>query len=158
MPHPLCTSPKIDLHKVFETAKLASDWQANFGLDILNEFHGSSHIKLHRCRVCGLRFFKRDEVAGPPAIYDGLSKIDWYYLPRKWEHAAVFEDLAGCENGIEIGCGFGSFVQSVIGERKIAFEGCEQSARPNGPLKRLFEGGHDKNSSFAEHFKSDGDN
>jgi len=33
--------------------------------------------------------------------------------------------MDGARNGLEVGCGFGSFVARVIAEKKIPFEGCE---------------------------------
>lgn len=71
-------------------------------------------------------------------MYVALEKQEQYYLPRKWEHDMALADMDGSHNGIEIGAGFGSFVERVKKEKGIPFDGCEQNpsaiqvARSNG--------------------------
>ena len=97
-------------------------------MDVSAEFQGQKNFRLLKCADCQLQFFQPASLAGSPSLYQRLEKFDWYYMRQKWEHRVALEDLNGCENGIEIGCGFGEFVAQVIKEKPgLSFEGCEQN-------------------------------
>ena len=124
---PLCASSKTSLKDSLEVSRIVSRWQQDFGIDVRSEFGSVSVIEFHACANCALIFFKPDSLTGSPRLYEALEKIDWYYLPKKWEHDAALQDMRDSQNGIEIGCGFGAFVSRVIAEKNIPFEGCEQN-------------------------------
>jgi SAM-dependent methyltransferase len=125
---PLCGGSASSLEKTFEVSQIVDEWKRSLAIDVSGEFHGLSQFDLLRCGKCTLGFFQPDSVAGSPSLYENLEKFDWYYMKRKWEHDAALEDLGNCENGIEVGCGFGDFVARVKEEIDIPFEGCEQNA------------------------------
>jgi SAM-dependent methyltransferase len=110
----------------------------DFKIDVRSEFGEVSTIELNKCNDCVIQFFKPDSLAGSPQMYVALEKQEQYYLPRKWEHDMALADMDGSRNGIEIGAGFGSFVERVKKEKGIPFDGCEQNpsaiqvARSNG--------------------------
>jgi SAM-dependent methyltransferase len=124
---PLCNGSKTVLRESLQILPIVTKWKQEFGIDMHGEIGEVSAIEVYECREYTLRFFKPDSLAGSPALYEELEKIEWYYLPRKWEHDVALRDLNGSSNGIEIGCGFGAFVARVIAEKKIPFEGCEQN-------------------------------
>lgn len=103
------------------------EWIKGFGINIQQEMSDVSQFRLYRCAACTLGFFKPENIAGSPALYEALQKFDWYYMPRKWEHDRALLDMQGCRKGMEIGCGAGDFVKRVLEDKKIAFEGCEQN-------------------------------
>jgi SAM-dependent methyltransferase len=125
---PICRLNNSELLRELKTDRLISEWNAKFGIDVREELQGSSVIQLHECRICLLRYFLPSTLAGPPRIYEALEKFEWYYMQDKWEHGVALEDLDDCENGVEVGCGFGDFVARAGTVKQIAFEGCEQNA------------------------------
>jgi SAM-dependent methyltransferase len=124
---PLCTSAFSVLKQTLGVDRVLRRWTEFLGLDVSDEFHGISQLDLRECKDCKLQFFHPNSLAGSPALYGKLEKFHWYYMPRKWEHDVALRDLAGCKNGVELGCGFGDFVARVIQETDISFEGSEQS-------------------------------
>lgn len=110
-----------------EVAQIKSRWMRDLGIDVGGEFGELSIIELHRCVDCAIQFFKPDSVAGSPEIYMALEQRAEYYLPCKWEHEMALRDIGDSRNGVEIGCGFGSFVERVRKEKGIPFYGCEQN-------------------------------
>lgn len=124
---PLCGSLSTYLDQTLEVSKIVDEWMRQMKMDVSGEFHGILQIELLRCSNCSLRFFQPASVAGSPALYERLGKLDWYYMQSKWEHDVAMEDLKECKNGIEVGCAFGDFVARVARERGIPFEGCEQN-------------------------------
>jgi len=135
---PLCRKSDTFSARSIEIESVLRQWKQLLEMDVSEELKGISQLELRVCRNCLIQFFLPYSVAGSPALYGKLEKFSWYYMPRKWEHDAALEDLQGCANGIEVGCGFGDFVARVIKEKQIPFEGCEQNpsavetARKNG--------------------------
>jgi SAM-dependent methyltransferase len=124
---PLCGSSNTEGIETIRVAPLVDKWQKSFKIDVNSEFGELQRFDLRKCADCCLRFFSPDSLAGSPSLYGQLAEFDWYYMKRKWEHDVALEDLDGCKNGIEIGCGFGDFVVRVVREMAIPFEGCEQN-------------------------------
>jgi SAM-dependent methyltransferase len=124
---PLCKSLDTKAIDTIGVEPLVAEWRGALQIDVRAEFHDLKQIELWRCSDCCLSFFVPDSLAGSSVIYEKLGKFDWYYMPRKWEHEVALEDLNGCKNGIEIGCGFGDFVARASREKSIPFEGCEQN-------------------------------
>lgn len=124
---PLCQHSESTVQDTFEVANLSREWIKGFGINIRQETSNVSHFSLYRCSACTLGFFRPESIAGSPALYEALQKLDWYYMPHKWEHDMAFRDMQGCRNGLEIGCGLGDFVRNVLEGKKMAFEGCEQN-------------------------------
>lgn len=136
---PLCGGSRCVQKDKFDSGKIILAWQQAFQMDVSSGFRGVAEFHLFLCAECRLQFFEPASLAGPPSLYESLEKFDWYYMREKWEHRIAREDLLGCENGIEVGCGFGEFVARVGQENpEIAFEGIEQNpsavatARNNG--------------------------
>jgi 2-polyprenyl-3-methyl-5-hydroxy-6-metoxy-1,4-benzoquinol methylase len=125
---PLCGNANPITKQEFNSDRITQAWQQAFQMDVSAEFHGIAEFRLLECRDCKLQFFEPSSLAGSPALYESLEKFEWYYMREKWEHGVALEDLAGCKNGVEIGCGFGEFVARVIREKPgIIFEGYEQN-------------------------------
>jgi 2-polyprenyl-3-methyl-5-hydroxy-6-metoxy-1,4-benzoquinol methylase len=125
---PLCGSANPVTKHEFKSDRIIDAWQRVFQMQISAEFHGITQFQLLECTVCKLQFFEPRSLAGSPALYEGLEKFEWYYMPDKWEHRVALEDLEGCKNGIEVGCGFGEFVARVGREKPATvFEGFEQN-------------------------------
>jgi SAM-dependent methyltransferase len=136
---PLCGSTKSIHKESFKSAAIIEAWWRAFQIEASAEFRGVTEFSLLECAECRLQFFEPASLAGSPSLYEKLEKFDWYYMREKWEHRVAMADLDGCENGIEVGCGFGDFVARVGKEKSgIAFEGIEQNpsavtaARNNG--------------------------
>jgi SAM-dependent methyltransferase len=135
---PLCGANKSVLQRSLQSERIISSWMREYGIDVRSELGKVAVVEFYRCGDCALGFFEPNSIAGSPSLYEKLEKIQWYYLPRKWEHDVALRDMNGARNGIEIGCGFGHFVARVQAELRIPFEGCEQNysavkvARSNG--------------------------
>jgi SAM-dependent methyltransferase len=125
---PLCGSLNAKTKQSFTSRLIIDEWQRTFQVDVSRDFDGVSQFELLECDACRLQFFVPFSLAGPPSLYAQLEKFDWYYMSEKWEHGVAMQDLEGCRNGLEVGCGFGDFVARVKKEKPgIAFEGCEQN-------------------------------
>ena len=111
---PLTASSDITLLKTIEVNQLINDWNHSFNIDIASQFHGCKEINLYECKQTKLRFFFPFDIAGSEKLYEQLQKFDGFYMPEKWEHKVALKDLSTCNNVLEIGCGFGSFIESAL--------------------------------------------
>jgi SAM-dependent methyltransferase len=117
---PITGSSNVTLLERISVQQLIRDWYDAFSIDITNELSGLDEIIVYRCEDTKLIFYYPFELAGSETRYSQLSKFDWYYMPRKWEHDAAIEDLVGCRKILEVGCGQGAFIERLI--REYAFE------------------------------------
>lgn len=123
---PLCGGEQVTTTKHVSMQEIVGAWQSDLRLDIRQYVNGISEIQMLRCASCRLEFFAPPSLVGSPELYEQLEKLDLYYLPRKWEHDVALRELDGCHRGLEIGCGFGDFVERALLVCP-AFEGCEQN-------------------------------
>ncbi|MGK7940290.1 MAG: methyltransferase domain-containing protein [Crocosphaera sp.] len=110
---PLTGSDDITLLEVMSAQKLIDDWQLHTQIDITEEFNNCSEIYLYRCNQTKLKFFYPFETVGSDKLYEQLDRFDWYYTDEKWEYALALRDLEYCETVLEIGSGFGFFVEKA---------------------------------------------
>lgn len=125
-----CVSPltgldDVTLLKTISTEQLIHDWQyGRLHIDITNELRGLKEIYLYQCNQTKLKFFYPPDVAGSDGLYEKLQSAKFYYMKDKWEYHAALGDLVGCERILEIGSGFGAFVQICI-DRGLNTRGIE---------------------------------
>ncbi len=126
---PLCRSAKTRRVRLIDVEPVIALWHEFYQIDIRPEFHGVSQMELWRCADCSVSFFAPECLAGSAQMYSQLEKIDWYYLPRKWEYEVALEDLQGRERILEIGCGSGNFMALAKVEGGLSLEGLEQNTK-----------------------------
>lgn len=111
---PLTGSEHVTLLRTIQANQLIRDWERSFQIDITDELDGYQEIYLYQCNQTKLKFFVPPDVTGSGQLYQQLQKFDWFYMADRWEHQMALQDLSDCNQILEIGCGFGSFVQAGI--------------------------------------------
>jgi hypothetical protein len=94
---PLTKCESIKQISEFSSHQLIEDWTKAFSIDISTELGQHDRINVYQCNETGLIFYYPFDVAGSEKLYEQLSRFDWYYMPRKWEHDVAIQDLKGCE-------------------------------------------------------------
>lgn len=98
-------------------------------MDVGSEFFGVSKFELRECEHCSLQYFSPESLCGSASLYAGLSRVDGYYVPEKWEHLQAISDIKGCRAVLEIGCGFGDFIELAKRTARIDVRGMEQNPK-----------------------------
>lgn len=107
--------------------QLIRQWQAHVGIDIAPELQGLNSIAEYRCRLCALRYYV-PAAAGSEHLYEQLQGFPWYYTEKRWEHRAALRDIPRHAAVLEVGCGFGGFLDLVQEKRQAVATGIDLSA------------------------------
>jgi SAM-dependent methyltransferase len=111
----------------FDTAPIVERWRELYEVEIASEFALLKQFELWTCGDCGLQFFLPASICGSSAVYERLDRFSWYYLPQKWEHWQALADIRGFRPVLEIGCGFGDFIELARTKAGIVVDGLEQN-------------------------------
>jgi SAM-dependent methyltransferase len=123
---PITGLDNISLVDKIEVKSLVKKWRTDFSIDISNLFSDEcSEIFLYKCSDTNLLFYYPFSIVGSEDLYSQLQEFDWYYMPRKWEHDVAIQDLQGCKNILEVGCGQGAFVERLVKEHSLNAVGIE---------------------------------
>ncbi|MDJ0846206.1 class I SAM-dependent methyltransferase [Crocosphaera sp.] len=121
---PLTGSPSVTLLERMPAQKLIDDWKLHTQLDITEELKGHPEICLYQCDQTKLNFFAPLDTVGSGNLYAQLDQFEWYYSSEKWEYSLALQDLSGCTNVLEVGSGFGFFIEKAQ-EQGITITGLE---------------------------------
>ncbi|MDJ0661021.1 MAG: class I SAM-dependent methyltransferase [Crocosphaera sp.] len=110
---PLTGSSSVRLLERMPAQKLIDDWKLHTQLDITEELKGHPEIYLYQCEQTKLNFFAPLDTVGSGNLYAQLDKFEWYYSDDKWEYSLALQDLSGCNNVLEVGSGFGFFIEKA---------------------------------------------
>ncbi|WP_340102800.1 class I SAM-dependent methyltransferase [Rhodohalobacter sp. 8-1] len=71
------------------------------------------YVLKYRCEESGYEFFYPFDLGGDSSFYEQLQRIDWYYMPWKWEHGKAVEHVGKNDKVLEVGSGNSSFVEHL---------------------------------------------
>lgn len=104
----------------FPVARLGAMYREKFGIHVQPLFSGMDDLRLYRCQVTGMEFWRPVEIAGDEDFYREISAVARrYYQEWRWEYDLVHPLLSAQSRLIEIGCGRGYFLRST--EDRLGF-------------------------------------
>jgi SAM-dependent methyltransferase len=121
----LCGHEGDEVERV-DVRRLIGKWKTRLGINIGQELEDVDNITEHRCRGCGLLYFL-PAAAGSEDLYRQLQQLPWYYVDAKWEHHTALRDIPSNAAVLEVGCGFGSFLDLVQERRHAEAKGIDLS-------------------------------
>ena len=107
--------------------EISEKWHDGMGIDVGDRFRSLTTIECWQCNDTGFRWYEPPEAAGGGELYSQLEKFDWYYMPEKWEFSAVCNLLAKDDRVLEVGVGFGFFLEACR-LKNITVSGVELSS------------------------------
>lgn len=122
---PLSNSSDVIFIESFRVDELIEAWKKKYDIDVTSELNGHNEISLYQCCDTKLNFFMPLDIFGSDVLYKHLEKLDWYYMPNKWEHNVAVKELSDCHKVLEVGCGKGYFVKRLCQEHGLAAQGIE---------------------------------
>lgn len=123
---PVTHSENVAKISDLDTASIVVKYKKEFGLDIGKYFTVLPTISVYECKDTDYRFFYPFNIAGDDLFYEELQQFDWYYMPWKWEHKTVANELTRPGMKVlEIGCAKGDFLQRIKDEKGAICSGIE---------------------------------
>jgi 2-polyprenyl-3-methyl-5-hydroxy-6-metoxy-1,4-benzoquinol methylase len=132
---PLCCADG-ELVIEFTVSQLIRQWRSHLGIDIRSELQGLNKIGEYRCGRCALRYYL-PAAAGSELLYEQLQRFSWYYTDERWEHRAALWDIPHGASVLDVGCGFGSFLDLVRRERDAVTNGIDVNTSAVRVARRL---------------------
>lgn len=125
---PLSGYDNVTLLTTIATENLIQSWRHYFNIDIAAELHGHREIYLFLCNQTQLQFFWPLDLAGSDNLYRQLGEFPWYYKEQKWEYKRCMRDIDEHDKVLEVGCGKGHFIETLIRQRRAQAQGIELNA------------------------------
>lgn len=121
---PISGSSNVEKIEEIPTDEIVRRWLDELGIDITAEFININKLSLYLCKDSYLKFFHPPCAAGSNALYEELSKFDWYYMSDKWEFRCAELDIKGLSRIAEVGCGNGDYLARLAanGMEVVGFE------------------------------------
>lgn len=133
---PLTGTENVVRLAVASPQEIAMRWLKELKIDVGKAFEEIDQIELWECRDTGLHWYEPAEATGGKQLYTQLEKLDWYYMPNKWEFSVAF-DLLKCGSSIlEVGIGNGHFLQAAF-NKGYAVQGVELNPKSANRTRAL---------------------
>ncbi|MCF1191242.1 methionine biosynthesis protein MetW [Mangrovimonas sp. AS39] len=120
---PLCKDGLINRIEVFSTSEICNAYNA-IGIDVSRFFKGIKEVELFECLETGYRFYCPLSTIGDAEFYENLSLNRKNYYSIRWEHRKILSTIKLSDRVLEIGSGFGSFLE-LLKNKGIRAEGIE---------------------------------
>ncbi|MDG1731298.1 MAG: class I SAM-dependent methyltransferase [Algibacter sp.] len=117
-----CNGGETKLVETFNTSEIIADYK-NMNIDVQRFFKEDS-ILLYECVRTGYRFYYPFSTIGDAKFYDDLSKDRNNYYSHRWEHKIALNYINKSDSVLEIGSGFGVFL-NLLKQKKIKAKGLE---------------------------------
>jgi 2-polyprenyl-3-methyl-5-hydroxy-6-metoxy-1,4-benzoquinol methylase len=125
---PLTHAQRVTLEEKLDSKRIVTRYKAECGFDASAYFENLDAVALYRCEETGYRFFYPPRMAGDSELYEHLQKLPWYYGSWRWEHDLANKQINEDDYVLEVGCGFGLFLQKLR-DRNIRCAGLEFNCR-----------------------------
>lgn len=107
---PLITDGKVKSVCSFEKKIIVEKYLNEVGLDVSRFFEDIQYIQLYECISTGYRFYHPESTIGDAHFYRELATTRENYYSRRWEHIQAVNFINANDKVLEIGSGFGSFL------------------------------------------------
>jgi 2-polyprenyl-3-methyl-5-hydroxy-6-metoxy-1,4-benzoquinol methylase len=104
---------------------IVNSYKEEVDLDVSEYFKGLQEISIYRCVQTGYRFYYPMNLAGDDKLYEYLQKFDWYYVDWKWDYTIADALIAKGQKVMDIGCGYGEFLQHLKTQKDCNCTGLE---------------------------------
>lgn len=107
-----------------DAERLTKAYKDLLDIDISRIIGTTKTIKLRKSNSSGHLYFDPKHISGDSEFYSKLEQYSWYYQKNKWEFNIAKKHI---DKGhlLEIGCGYGWFIEQISTNANIIAEGSE---------------------------------
>jgi SAM-dependent methyltransferase len=113
---------KVTFIENFKSSEIVDRYK-RIGLEV-SRFFSEEDIQLYKCEMTGYRFFYPFSAIGDAKFYEELSKSRKNYYSQRWEHSKALQFIEKEDNVLEVGSGFGAFL-NLLKAKNIEGKGLE---------------------------------
>lgn len=110
---PLNSESTIELIEEISVDAIKIRYKNELNIDVTKYFQELKRFYLCQCCKTKYRFYFPFTMEGDGNFYQNLEKIDWYYMPWKWEHSIAKRLIKRTDKILEIGCGGLGFIDKM---------------------------------------------
>lgn len=111
---PLVKDGKCKFLRTFNAIKIIQLYSDDIGLDVSRFFIEKDEIKLYQCVTTGYRFYYPFTTIGDSKFYKDIASVRQTYYSERWEHKHSLKYIQKDDKLLEIGSGFGSFLNLIM--------------------------------------------
>ena len=154
---PVTENSNCSIKEEFLSDDIVKLYKSHFNLDVDRFFKETSSVIIYECDKTGYRFYHPIKIMGDGLFYEQLQKGGekdgkGYYRSNTFDHKLSFQRIGKEERVLEIGCGDGSFMKTLINEKNINVTGLELN---NYAVKKCQKEGLDVHNVLIEDFAVD---
>ncbi|MFB3389176.1 class I SAM-dependent methyltransferase [Flavobacterium sp. LAR06] len=118
---------KANIRKIFEvdSDQVIDNYKRQINIDVKRFFDKELVVSLYECLDTGYKFYFPFSLIGDKEFYEDLSKNRKNYYSDRWEHKKTLEYVNKEDSLLEIGSGFGSFLNLLKMNDVINTKGLE---------------------------------
>ncbi|MBN4070577.1 class I SAM-dependent methyltransferase [Olleya sp. AH-315-F22] len=135
---PLTLNDNVMLVESFSVEEICDSYK-KMGINVSSYFKDLNAIDLFECIDTGYRFYSPFTTIGDATFYEELSKKRENYYSNRWEHNVTLNQLDSTDNVLEVGSGFGTFL-NLLKSINIKAKGLELNPHA---VKKCIESGLD---------------
>ncbi|MDW7692588.1 class I SAM-dependent methyltransferase [Flammeovirgaceae bacterium SG7u.111] len=120
---PITGKKDVSICEELSVKKIIDEYK-KIGLDVTNNYTGISSIKILKCNESGYRFYYPYSTIGDKNFYVELAEREAYYPEIRWEHKLTINFISKEDKVLEIGSGFGAFL-NLLKTKNIEGTGLE---------------------------------
>jgi len=115
---PLVPGGKASWIRDVSISRIAKGYK-KYGINTSRVFSDLDCLSVYRCRCSAYKFYYPFGIEGDSKFYESLQRLEWYYMPWKWEHEVAISYLSGALSLLEVGCAHGAFLEGVNARLKL---------------------------------------
>jgi SAM-dependent methyltransferase len=113
MKSPITKNENVSLIREIPAYSISEKWIHSFNINVGDKFRSNNLIQHWRCNETGLEWYAPTGISGDGGLYEQLEKIEWYYMPDKWEFNQALRYINKNDRVLEAGVGPGFFLKKA---------------------------------------------
>ena len=122
---PLVPNGDCKLIMELDNDKIIEQYKNDIGIQVDRFFDANTNIRIYECITSGYRFYYPFSAIGDGPFYEDLSSTKKNYYVNRWEQIQALNFINKTDQILEIGCGYGAFLELLSQNGYSNTEGLE---------------------------------
>lgn len=119
------TNGKVKIVQKIPVSLILGNIKKQYGYDMSESFKGITEISVLECEEIGYRFYYPFPEIDEEQFYNKTGRQEAYYPQSRWEFSIALEFMRPNDNILEIGSGYGGFLDILSNKGFSSYQGIE---------------------------------